>query len=235
LRKIAQGKTNLYNYGYGKLENLASLSVAAVMTLSFGVVIWRAIERFLHPAPVGQVWLGLLISTIACTINIRFWRRNQQLARQEPSPIMESQWRLYRIKTIANCCTISSLGLSVLLRGQAWSLYIDPIGSFILSSFLLMSAYRVASNSIYDLLDRTLDETLQFVILQELANHFDSYERFHGAYSRRSGGDAYIEIFLEFDAERRMGDVQEVINTLKQALERKIPNSHVAIVPTTGA
>jgi ferrous-iron efflux pump FieF len=155
------------------------------------------------------------------------------LARREPSPIMESQWRLYRIKSIANLCTIAALGGSVLLRSQPWSVYIDPIGSLILSGFLLASAYRVAASSVGDLLDQTLDETLQFVILQELTTHFDAYERFHGVHSRRSGGDVYIEIFLEFDDEQKMGEVQRVINRLKGSLEAKIQNSHVLIVPTT--
>jgi ferrous-iron efflux pump FieF len=233
LRKIARGKTDLYNYGYGKLENLSSLVVAGVMMLSFAVVVSQAWARFVRPEPVGQVWLGLLISTVAYSCNFYFWRRNYALARKEPSPIMESQWRLYRIKSIANLCTILALGGSVLLRGQPWSVYIDPIGSLILSGFLLASAYRVAASSVGDLLDHTLDETLQFVILQELTAHFDDYERFHGVRSRRSGGDVYIEIFLEFDGNRKMGEVQQVIDQLKSDLEAKIQNSRVSIVPTT--
>ncbi|CAN5409513.1 hypothetical protein BH10CHL1_BH10CHL1_06610 [soil metagenome] len=233
LRKLATGKTDVYNYGYGKLENLSSLAVAGAMLLSFGLVVSIAFGRFLHPTRVGQVWLGLLISSVACFANVYFWRTNYRLARQESSPVMESQWRLYRIKSISNLCTITSLGLSLLLRQQPWSVYIDPIGSLILCGFLLTSAYQVASNSIYDLLDRTLDETLQFVILQALAAHFDQYERFHGVQSRRSGGDVYIEIFLEFDGNQKMSEVQQQINQMKQSLEHKIQNSHVAIVPTT--
>ncbi len=233
LRKLTTGKTDVYNYGYGKLENLSSLAVAGAMMLSFGLVISIAFGRFLHPTRVGQVWLGLLISAVACFANVYFWQSNYRLARKEPSPLMESQWRLYRIKSISNLCTITSLGLSVLLRDQPWAIYIDPIGSLILCGFLLTSAYRVASNSIYDLLDRTLDETLQFVILQELATHFDHYERFYGVQSRRSGGDVYVEIFLEFDGNQKMSEVQRGIDSIKRSLEQKIQNSHIAIVPTT--
>jgi len=233
LRKLTTGKTDVYNYGYGKLESLSSLAVAGAMFISFGLVIAVAIGRFLNPTPVGQVGLGLAISTVACFANVYFWRRNYVLARQEPSPLMESQWRLYRIKTIANLSTVAALGLSVLLRQQAWSVYIDPIGSLILCGFLLASAYRVASSSVYDLLDRTLDESLQFVILQELAAHFDQYERFHGVQSRRSGGDVYIEIFLEFDGNQKMSEVQRMIESMKRNLEQKIKNSQVSIIPTT--
>src|SRR4051794_23721172 len=53
LRKLATGKTNVYNYGYGKLENLSSLAVAGAMLLSFGLVVSIAFGRFLHPTHVG--------------------------------------------------------------------------------------------------------------------------------------------------------------------------------------
>ncbi len=233
LRKLAAGRTHQYNYGYGKLENLASLGIAGVMVFSFTIVVALATYRFLHPAPVGAVWLGLLISLAGGSFNLYFWRRSHQLTSVEPSPIMDAQWRLYRIKTIANLCTIMALGLSTLLRSQPWSVYIDPIGSLILGGFLLSSAYQVATNSVYDLLDRTLDETLQFVILQELATYFDHYERFHGVHSRRAGGDIYVEILLEFDPEQQMRVVQGVIDAMQRDLQAKIKHSHISIVPTS--
>lgn len=233
LRKVAAGKTDVYQYGYGKLESLSSLAVAGVIVLSFAVVLYRAVDRLLHPAPVGQVWLGLLISTTVFFLNVYFWRHDRDLARKGLSPIMESQWRLHRVKATANLCTVSSLGLSIVLRPYSWSFYIDPAVSIILAGFLLFSAYRVASCSVYDLLDQTLEEALQFIILQELAAYFDEYERFHGVRSRRSGGDVFVEILLEFDGDRKMAEVQSVINEMKVRLEHKIQNSHVSIVPTT--
>jgi divalent metal cation (Fe/Co/Zn/Cd) transporter len=87
--------------------------------------------------------------------------------------------------------------------------------------------------SVYDLLDRTLEESLQLVILRELAAYFDQYAAFHGIRSRRSGGNIYVEVFLEFDGEKRMAEVQEVIDNIKTRLEQAMPDSKVAIVPTT--
>lgn len=104
----------------------------------------------------------------------------------------------------------------------------------IISGFLLLSAYRVVTDSIYDLLDRTLDESLQLVILGELAAFFDDYVALHGIRSRRSGSNVYIEIFMEFDSEKRMSEVQELINRMRESLERKIKSSQVVIAPATG-
>ncbi len=99
--------------------------------------------------------------------------------------------------------------------------------------FLIFSAYGVVSTSLGDLLDRTLDESLQLIIVRALARHFDEYAGFHGLRSRRSGRDVYIEIFLEFDGTRPMSDVQRSIDAMASTIEQDIPGSHAVICPTT--
>lgn len=146
---------------------------------------------------------------------------------------MESVWRLNRVKTTSALCVCLSLGLSLLLRNQSWAVYIDPAGSIVLLGFLAFSAYGVIATSVYDLLDRTLEDFLQLVILRELTAYFDEYEAIHGIRSRRAGGNAYIEIFLEFNAERRMAEVQKVIDEMRANLEQKIPGSQIVIAPAT--
>jgi len=87
----------------------------------------------------------------------------------------------------------------------------------------------------YDLLDRALEESLQLVILHALASHFHAYEALHGIRSRRTGGNVYIEIFLEFEDECKMSEVQQIIDSIKMDVEQKIQGSHVVIVPARSA
>ena len=237
LRKVRVGKTEGYNYGYGKLENFSGLIVAAVMIASFFLIIYHTVERFqsrveMHPVGVD---IGLVFSVIALVCSIAMWNHDYHLAKEEHSPVMESLWRLYRSKTVATTLVILSLILSIAFRNYEWSLYIDPVGSIILSLFLVYSIYSVSSQSMYDLLDRSLEESMQLVILHALASHFHEYEALHGIRSRRTGGNVFIEIFLEFEDERKMSDVQQIIDSIKMDLEQKIQGSQVVIAPTRSA
>ncbi len=101
-----------------------------------------------------------------------------------------------------------------------------------IAGFLLFSGYRVITTSLPDLLDKTLDEELQMVIVRHRALFFNDYTALHGVRSRRSGSNVYIEIFLEFDGEKKMGEVQDIINRIKMSLETHIPKSSVSLVPT---
>lgn len=77
------------------------------------------------------------------------------------------------------------------------------------------------------------DEALQADVLRELSAHFDEYADFHAMRLRRDTDKLYIEIFLEFDGEKKMKQVQQSINKIKSNLETKIKNSEILIIPTT--
>lgn len=236
LRKVAKGGQGTYDYGMGKLENLTGIVTGAVMFVSLILVFYTAVHRILVPEElqVGGAALGIALMFIGVVVNTWLWIKNYRLARIEHSPVMESQWRLFRTKAFSDASVFAALVLSVILRPYSWSLYIDPVASFVIVGFLLTSGYRVISSSLPDLLDKTLDESLQIVIVRELAEFFDEYKALHGVRSRRSGANVYIEIFLEFEGERKMCDVQETIDRMKISLESKIPRSSVTIVPSSG-
>lgn len=77
------------------------------------------------------------------------------------------------------------------------------------------------------------DEALQADVLRELSAHFDECADFHAVRLRRGQDKLYIEIFLEFDGERKMKDVQQSINKIKGNLEMKIAGSEVLVIPAT--
>jgi cation diffusion facilitator family transporter len=233
LRTVARGNTELFNYGFGKLENLSSLAVAVVMVTAWAAILFAAWSRFRNPVPLHGVELGLAFELMASVINGVLWRRGRRLARRAPSPLMEAQWRLFRVKAIGNLCVSVCLALTVAFPTRGWTLYVDPMGSVLLSSLLLLTAYGLISSSMYDLMDRAVEERLQLVIVGELADFFDTYTAFHGVRSRHSGATTYVEIFLEFEGALPMHAVQKTIDALKASVEGKIPQSIVSVVPAT--
>ena len=145
---------------------------------------------------------------------------------------MESQWRLFRAKAVADLTVLATLLLSVVLRRFTWAIYIDPCGSLVIAGFLVFSIYHVVTHSVFDLLDRTLDESLQLIIVKDLGGFYDHYKAIHGVHSRRSGSNIYIEIFMEFDGDKKMNEVQQVINMIQAGIEQHIKDSFVAVIPS---
>lgn len=233
IRKTSRGRNDRFQFGYGKLESIASLTVALVILISCLVVLSGMVIRLQKPTVVGAVGYGALLSLLSLCGNSYFWYRNHRISLKEHSPIMESEWRLFRTKVCANSCVILTLTTSLLFRNNPNIIYVDLLGSGIVCTIMLGTAYRLLTSSVHDLIDGTLDESLQFLILQDLAGFFQEYTRLHGLKCRRSGTEVYINIFLEFDPSRSMGEVQAVIDRMRLSMETRIQNSHVFIIPSS--
>ena len=235
IRKMAKGGAGTYDYGMGKFETVTSITTGGVMFISLALVFFVAIYRIVNPESIVHegAYLGIVLMVIGVSMNTYLWKKNERLYIKEPSPIMDSQWRLFRTKAFSDFSVLLSLIFSLAFSHYAWSLYIDPVASVFIAGVLFFSGARVIRSSLPDLLDRTLDEELQMVIVQHLAAFFNDYEALHGVRSRRSGSNVYIEIFLEFDGEKKMCEVQEIIDRIRASLEAQIPKSKVSIVPTS--
>jgi cation diffusion facilitator family transporter len=233
LRKTSRGRDDIHQFGYGKLESLAGIIVVAVILITVLVVIFGMVIRLQNPPAVGMVGYGLILAIFSFFVDFYFWRRNYQISLKEHSPLMESNWRLFRSKAAVNVLVVMTLALSLLFRNNSGVIYIDIIGTVAVAGYMLFTAYRLLTSSVYELIDGTLDESLQIIILRELAGYFPEYEQFHGWRCRRSGTEVYIDIFLEFEPSRTMGDIQTVINRMRASMESAISNSHVCIIPAT--
>lgn len=235
IRRINRGADARFEYGIGKLENLSSLFVGLLMVVCLVIIAGNAVRNLLHPVHISGVgvWISLTAQIVYAVINGRLFFTSRRMARREASPIMASQARLFLSKAVANLFILLSLVLSTALTEYHWAACIDPVSSLMIASFILLAALGTFSSSFNDLLDRTLEEESQMIILRELARHFEEYDALHGIRSRRAGSHVFIDIFLEFASEKTMAEVQPVIDRLRRSIEQHIQGSYVAIALTT--
>lgn len=125
----------------------------------------------------------------------------------------------------------SVLIMALIFDEFAWSLYLDPLASLVGAGFLIHGAWAITSSSVGDLLDVSLEESTQLVILRELVKHFDDYDALHKVRSRRSGSNVFIEIFMSFDPELKMLEVTKRIERLHDTISATVPGAQVLIIP----
>lgn len=231
IRRIQRGSNHQFDYGIGKLENLSSLIVGALMFLCLVVIVGNAVRSLLHPAHIGGVgvWISAGSQIVYGFVNYRLFSRSRRGAREQNSPLLEAQAGLFLTKGIGNVFILLSLGLSTLLADYSWALYLDPAASLVIASSILFAAVGIFKNSTLDLLDRTLEERQQIAILRLLAKHFDRYEELREVRSRRSGSQVFVEIVLGFPPAQPAAEVEAAARELKADIEKEIGGSRVTI------
>jgi ferrous-iron efflux pump FieF len=224
-----------YESGLGKLENVSTVGIAGLFVLAAGWVVFEAVGRFREPEALAwaRIAPAFLLNLLAIGIDGWLWWKSRLLARAERSPVMDAQVRLYAIKTLADVGIAVVLTLAASLRGTWWVGYLDPAFSLVLAGVMVHSAYEFLSESVRDLLDGALEEGLQLHVLRCLSGHFDDYRDFHGMRSRRAGSRVFIEIFLEFDGDKAMAEVQATIDRMRAEIAASVRGSSVTIAPVT--
>jgi len=231
LRAVQRSPDHRFTYGIGKLENLVSLTIGLIMLFSALFVSWRASVHLAHPRVAHGTLPGILIFSLYTLIGYGIYFRTRFLAGRQPSVIMKSQSSLWFSKASFDAAMGAALTLAYLFRTEKWSWYLDPLASLVGVLFMLHAAWAMASSSVGDLLDATVEETTQLRILNQLVRHIDDYEKLHKIRSRRSGPHLYLEIFLEFHPELKMAEVDQKIRHLRQAISESIPGANVSILP----
>lgn len=232
VRRVSHSSSHNFNYGTGKLEGLSSLLVGILMCVCLFAIAGNAIFCLLHPSHISGagVWAGMAIQLVYALINGWIYAANLRLSKAEGgSTLLKSQANLFLSKMLANIFIFAALASGMAFSSHAWSAYIDPLASLLVGFFILSCATGVFSNSVFDLMDRSLEESDQLLILRGLASHFDQFRVLHGIRSRRAGGKAFIEIFLEFDPAMTASYIHAIANSLKAEIEGNIPNSHVSV------
>jgi ferrous-iron efflux pump FieF len=101
---------------------------------------------------------------------------------------------------------------------------------------MVLDATKTLRSSALNLVDRSLEERDQLLILRALAEHFQDFEMLHGVRTRHSGSQEYVELFLEFSPKKTMGEVQDTIDHLQATVRGLLgTGADVIIMPTRQA
>lgn len=231
VRAVRQAPSERFAYGVGKLENLVSMAIGALMVGCGIFILYRALGHLSDPEPTEGTLPGIVLFSVYAIIGFVMWAKNKLALRSHYSAILMSQAHLWLSKAVFDALMAAALIAALVLREHAWSMYIDPMAALVGVGFLFHGAWAITSSSVGDLLDATLEETMQLLILRSLVDHFDEYEQIHAIRTRRSGPRVYVEAFLEFNPQLRMEEVTQRIKRLSASISQAVPGADIIITP----
>jgi cation diffusion facilitator family transporter len=233
VRVVSRNPNERFAYGIGKLENLVSIGIGLLMLLSALYILFQAIGHLKNPEQAHGTLPGIIIFACSSVFGFKMWLHNKDLLKIQSSAIVAAQSRLWFSKAWLDLIMASALILAIAFGRYHWSFYLDPLASLVGVFFLLHGAWEVSTSSIHDLLDASLEEASQLIIMRKLVDHFDDYESVHKIRTRRSGSNIYIEVFLGFNSELKMGEIQRRVDRLSLTIQDAFMGAEVAIIASS--
>ena len=117
------------------IERKNNIFVGAVMCLSGAAMLFVTLMS--DGGEKGNVIPGLVIALLGVIANTIFWFRYGKLSRSTGSSILAVQSRLYRAKSLVDCCVTIALATVAIFPDSSAAVYLDFIGSVIVAVYLI--------------------------------------------------------------------------------------------------
>ncbi len=181
-----------HNFGHSKAEYFSSAAEGLLILIASLSIGYTAIQRLIHPQPIEQAPIGLLVSTIASVINFIVSRILSTAGNKYQSITLEADARHLMTDVYTSIGVI--LGVTaVAITG--WKI-IDPIIALIVAANILWSAYQLLHRSAMGFMDTALSANDQKLIEQVLEKYKTEGVDFHALKTSQAAGRRFISVHI---------------------------------------
>jgi cation diffusion facilitator family transporter len=219
-----------FNYGYYKMENLAS-SLAAVVMIGLAIYIaFRSYNQLINPHPVETPLIGAVIAFLAAVIalSLGFYK----FVKAKKSKI--SSVKLEAFNTIKDGAASGLTVIALLLSSQG-ILIADGIVGFIIAIIIVFIGFAAIKESSYMLIDACDGKCIDIsASIKQIAEEVKGVKSSHIVRLRKSGPIFQGEIEVEVPDDMTIKEFNEIKKTIKKRINEIFPEiERVTVIALT--
>ena len=213
-----------HRFGHGKAESIAALIQVILITISAAGIIWRAIDRLSSGERTAGLELGVSVSVIAIAATFGLLAYQRHVIRRTASIAIHADHIHYQSDLFLNLAVIAALVFDQLF---GWPLA-DPILGFGIAGWLLYGAWRAASHSVDQLMDREWADAERDAFLAA-ARDYPELAGLHDLRTRHSGAQRFVQFHVWVPGEWTVRDAHEQMDRVEEQLQRRFPGTEIII------
>jgi ferrous-iron efflux pump FieF len=213
-----------HRFGHGKAEALAGMAQAGFIAASAGGLLLTVFDRVLHPRPVQQENLGMLVSALAVVLTLALMTFQNFVIRRTSSLAIGADRAHYATDFVTNI----AVGVGIFLATRFELPMIDLVIAAGVSIYLVVSAWSIGRTSIDVLMDRELpDEDRRKILDIVLAQ--PGVTSAHDLRTRSAGLTKFIQLHVVFHPNMSLGRAHVMGDNIEAAILEAFPQSEVIL------
>lgn len=200
-------------YGHGRIETLATVGLGiALIVVGFGIG-YDAVQRMNRPELLltpGLVALGVAIISVFSKEAIYQYTRSAA-KRLRSNMLMANAWHS-RSDAISSIVVV--IGVGGAMMGYA---YLDAVAAIVVAVMIAKIGFDLVRDSTKELIDTALEPDVTKKIRREVFS-VDGVRALHMLRSRRSGGDALVDLHLQVDPHISVSEGHQIGDTVRRHL-----------------
>ncbi len=168
--------------------------------------------------------MGLAISVLASVLNFAVATFLMRAGRRHRSIVLQADAK----HLMTDVWTSAGVVIAVLLVGISGWLVLDPIIALIVAVNIVFTGLRLIGSSAMGLLDASLPEEENALIVEVLQRHQRADVRFHALQTRESGRARFVSFHVLVPGEWTVTQGHDLLEAVEDGIREALPDSVVA-------
>jgi cation diffusion facilitator family transporter len=212
-----------FTFGYSKVEYFASGFEGGMILLAAAGIIITAIPRLIHPEPLEQLGLGLVISVIASLVNLGVALILMRAGKKYGSITLTSDAR----HLMTDVWTTAGVLIGIALVWITGYLRLDPIIALLVALNILYTGYRLLRRSGRGLMDIALPSAELASVKSILDSYQEEGVKYHALRSRQAAARNFLAVHLLVPGSWTVRRGHALAEQVEKRVIEAIPNTNI--------
>ena len=212
-------KDELYAYGYGKYETLATAIIGVLLFIVGSGILWDGGWKIYHYFADGTLpephIIAFYMALVSIAVKELLYRYTAAVGRAVKSQVVVANAWHHRSDAMSSIGTAVGIGGAICF-GDGFEI-LDPVAAIVVSFFIMKVAIQLIIPSLGELLGQSLPEEVQEQIRQ-IIRSYPGVSEPHHLRTRRIGNTYAIDVHLRMDGDMPLRIAHDHVS----AIERKI-------------
>jgi len=179
-------------YGHYKAEYFSSAIEGGLIVIAAFSIIWSAVPRIIHPQPLENVGIGLLVSLGASAINLAVGLILIKNGKKNHSITLEADGKHLMTDVYTSIGVLIGIGI---VKISGW-LVLDGIVAIGVALNIVWTGYQLMRRSALGLLDSSIPEEERLKITKTLDAYKDQNLEYHSLMTRQAGQRKFVSLHV---------------------------------------
>jgi len=207
-------------YGHSKAEYLSAGAEGALIVIAAVSIAIAAVDRLMHPRPIEQLGLGLVVSVIAALLNLGVALVLMRAAKAHRSATLQASSH----HLMTDVWTTGGVLIGVGAVAMTGWLVLDPLVALAVAVNIVWAGWRIMRDSVAGLMDAALP-VLEQRVLHELLQGYAAADgiEYHALRTRRAGAHRFVSVHVLVPPEWSVQQGHDLLERIEADVRRALP------------
>ncbi len=210
-------------YGHEKAEYFAGGIEGGMILLAALSIAVAACDRLLHPQPLAELGLGVVLSIIASAVNLVIARVLFAAAKRYESITLEADAHHLMTDVFTTLGVLVGLG-AVNLTGWLW---LDPLLALLVAINIVWTGVKLIRRSVLGLMDTALPPEEQQIVREILDQIRGKGLHYHALRTRRASARRFVSVHVLVPGAWTVQEGHEWLEEIEEQIRAALPNTTV--------